>query len=128
LVSHDALIQTHKQVLDLIPRVAWLGHKVQRRFKKLTNLGTFTKPEAKSHYGLAIKYDRLIEQIWSLEDSESFLQPNPFAKLVPACASGSVVIINVHESACDTLILYWLGNIVCVPLPVFSYEKATSMY
>jgi tetratricopeptide (TPR) repeat protein len=84
--------------------------------------------EAKSHHGHAIEYNRLIEQIRNLDGFESFLCPKPFSELVPASASGHVVIINVHESRCDALILLPAGEIAHVPLPQFSYHTATSFF
>jgi tetratricopeptide (TPR) repeat protein len=84
--------------------------------------------EAKSRYGLAIEYDRLIKQIRNLDGFEHFLRPKPFSDLVPACKSGPVVIINVHKSQCDALVLHSLGEIIHLPLPRFSYDDAIRLH
>jgi tetratricopeptide (TPR) repeat protein len=84
--------------------------------------------EAKSHYSLALEYDRLIEQIRNLDGFENFLRPKPFSDLVSACESGPVVIINVDKSRCDALILLSPGEIFHVPLPQFSYHRATGFF
>jgi tetratricopeptide (TPR) repeat protein len=84
--------------------------------------------EAKSHHRYAIEYDRLIKQIRSLDGFENFLCPKPFSELVPACTSGPVVIINVHRSRCDALILLPPDEIAHVSLPQFSYDRATSLF
>jgi tetratricopeptide (TPR) repeat protein len=220
LGSHDALMQAHERVLNLVPQVVWLGHNIQRRYEELANLGTLVNraatvaitageysqavewlesgrtivwsqllhlrtpldklrerdpklaseleqvsralehastssdkvanfigvstssspennskhperslsQEAKSHYGLAIEYDRLIKQIRSLDGFENFLCPKPFSELVPACKSGPIVIVNVHKSRCDALILLPPGKIVHVPLPQFSHDIATVLF
>jgi hypothetical protein len=84
--------------------------------------------EAKTHYGLAIEYDRLIERIRNLDGFESFLRPKPFSQLIPACASGPVAIINVHKVRCDVLILHSPGEIIHLPLPRFTYNDAIRLH
>jgi tetratricopeptide (TPR) repeat protein len=218
--SSNALMQAHQRVVNLIPQVVWLGHKIQKWYEEITDLGTLVNraaavaiaageysravewlesgrtiiwsqllhlrtpldelrerdgnlafkleqvsyalehastssykvanfievstsslldnnskhpemslaQEARSHHGLAIEYDRLIKQIRSLDGFENFLCPKPFSDLVPASASGPVVIINVDKSRCDALILLPPGEIIHVPLPQFSYHRATGMF
>jgi hypothetical protein len=84
--------------------------------------------EAKSHYGLAIEYDRLIKQIRNLDGFENFLCPKPFSELALACKSGPVVIINVFGPRCDALILLPSRKISHVPLPQFSHDTATRLF
>jgi hypothetical protein len=83
--------------------------------------------EAKTHYGLAIEYDRLIKHIRNLDGFKNFLCPKLFSELALACRSGPVVIINVHHSRCDALILLSSGDIAHVSLHQFSYDKATCL-
>jgi hypothetical protein len=84
--------------------------------------------EAISHHGLAIEYDRLIERIRSLDEFENFLRQKPFSQLVPVCKSGPVVVVGVHQSRCDALVLHSQGEIIHLPLLQFSYNDAIRLH
>jgi tetratricopeptide (TPR) repeat protein len=95
---------------------------------RLHNAKSLLTTNEKSYYGLAIEYDRTIELVRSIQGFESFLRPTPFSKLVTACATGPVVIINVHDSRCDALVLHHPGDILHVPLSRFSYDDAIRLH
>lgn len=52
------------------------------------------------------------------------MQPKKLPQLAKACASGPVVVISVHQSRCDALVLHGSGNVAHVPLPDFSFRHA----
>ncbi|KAI0088787.1 TPR-like protein [Irpex rosettiformis] len=83
--------------------------------------------QAKSHYGFAIQYDKLIQEIRGLEGFEHFLQPRSFSELKAVSSVGYVVVVNVHESRCDALILRDTNDVIHVPLPSFSYNQAKDL-
>ncbi|KAI0092623.1 CHAT domain-containing protein [Irpex rosettiformis] len=85
------------------------------------------KDQANSSHTHALEYAKLIAHIRSLKGFEDFLRPKTLAQLAPACASGPVVVINMHESRCDALVLYHPGNVAHIPLPDFSYERAQNL-
>ncbi|KAI0083816.1 CHAT domain-containing protein [Irpex rosettiformis] len=80
-----------------------------------------------SSHAYALEYDKLIAQIRELEGFENFLRPKNLSQLVGACASGPVIVINVHESRSDALILHGGGDVVCVPLPELPFSRATEV-
>ncbi|KAI0083490.1 CHAT domain-containing protein [Irpex rosettiformis] len=59
-----------------------------------------------------------------LEGFEDFLRPKTLSQLAGACASGPVVVINVHELRCDALVLCRAGDVVHIPLPELSLVRA----
>lgn len=73
---------------------------------------------------LAVRYDELLKEIRGLNGFESFLRPKKLSELASSCASGPVVVVNVHPLRCDALILRQHGQIMHVPLPEFSYGFA----
>ncbi|KAI0093498.1 CHAT domain-containing protein [Irpex rosettiformis] len=80
--------------------------------------------EAPSSHGYALEYDKLISTIRELEGFEDFMQPKTLSQLAGACTSGPVVVINVHESRCDALVLCRAGDVIPVPLPELSLVRA----
>ncbi|KAI0083077.1 CHAT domain-containing protein, partial [Irpex rosettiformis] len=83
--------------------------------------------QALSSHAYALEYDKLIAQIRELEGFKNFLRPKNLSQLIGACASGPVVVINVHESRSDALILHGGGDVICVPLPDLPLSRATEV-
>ncbi|THU88541.1 TPR-like protein [Dendrothele bispora CBS 962.96] len=84
--------------------------------------------EAQFHRRLAAHYEQLLQQIRELDGFGSFLRPKKFSELAPAARNGPVVIVNVHDSGCDALVVCPSTNIIHVPLPMFSYGEAAKMH
>ncbi|KAI0083201.1 CHAT domain-containing protein, partial [Irpex rosettiformis] len=81
--------------------------------------------QSPSSHVYALEYDKLISTIRELEGFEDFMQPKTLAQLAGACASGPVVVINVHESRCDALVLCRaVGDVIHIPLPELSLIRA----
>ncbi|KAG8761817.1 hypothetical protein FRC11_012897 [Ceratobasidium sp. 423] len=73
---------------------------------------------------LAEEYDQLITQARQLEGFESFLLPKKSQELLCATYSGPIVVVNVHPSRCDALILQPSCNEVsCFSLISLSHQK-----
>ncbi|THU80722.1 hypothetical protein K435DRAFT_874071 [Dendrothele bispora CBS 962.96] len=62
--------------------------------------------EAQNHHGLAAQYEELLQKVRGLDGFGSFLRPKKFSELAPAARNGPVVIINVHHSCCDALVMH----------------------
>ena len=74
----------------------------------LSDVSASQTPEeaAQAHRRLADEYEGVIERIRGLPDFSEFLLPRKSASLCSAAVSGPVVIVNVHTSRCDALILH----------------------
>ncbi|KAG8788690.1 hypothetical protein FRC12_014307 [Ceratobasidium sp. 428] len=78
------------------------------------------------HRRLAETRERLLEEIRHLPALDDFLRPKA-SKLVSMVQDGVVVIVNVHFSRCDALVLRaGEENVTHVPLPNFSSRKAAT--
>ncbi|KAB5590461.1 aromatic di-alanine and TPR containing protein [Ceratobasidium theobromae] len=79
---------------------------------------------SRKHRRLAGQYDTLLQQIRGLPGFESFLRPKKTSELLPAVQTGPLVVINVHESRCDALVLLpGKPDIEHVPLPELTADK-----
>ncbi|THU76030.1 TPR-like protein, partial [Dendrothele bispora CBS 962.96] len=128
------LDELHQLYPDLANELSWVS-------LALDNAGTSTlqsidceikhksaEEEAQFHRKLAARYEELLQQIRELDSFGSFLRPKKFSELAPAARNGPVVIINVHDSGCDALVVCPSTNIIHVPLPMFSYGEAVKMH
>lgn len=86
--------------------------------------------QAKSSHSFAVEYGRLITQVRKLEGFESFLKPKTVSQLAGACRSGPVAVINVHQSRCDSLVLYNSEEVQVqhIPLSSLSLDHATKLH
>ncbi|THU83222.1 TPR-like protein [Dendrothele bispora CBS 962.96] len=84
--------------------------------------------EARNRRLLAKEYENLLTQVREFDGFQSFLQPKRFSELSSATANGPIVVINMHESRCDALVLFQTGRIVNIPLPRFSSALAATMH
>jgi len=74
--------------------------------------------EAQAHRRLAEEYDSILARIRNLPDFSEFLRPQKSETLCNAAISGPVVIINMHNTRCDALILLPNSSRIShVPLP-----------
>ncbi|KAI0083708.1 CHAT domain-containing protein [Irpex rosettiformis] len=83
--------------------------------------------QAQSSHTYALEYEKLVTQIRELDGFKDFLLPKTLSQLTDACVSGPVVVINVHESRSDALILHGVGDVVCIPLPDLPLSRATDI-
>ncbi|KAG8722250.1 hypothetical protein FRC09_006564 [Ceratobasidium sp. 395] len=84
---------------------------------------------AQSHRRLAEKREELLDSIRSLDGFDDFLRPLSFNKLVQHVKNGVAVMINIHESDCDALIVQ-SGSVEVghVLLSEFSVQKANDAH
>ena len=84
--------------------------------------------EADSHRALAIKRDKLLQDIRRLPGFEQFLLQKDFSQLRASAHSGPVVILNAAETRCDALmILPNVDDVIHVPLPRFSLKQSAGL-
>ncbi|KAI0083486.1 CHAT domain-containing protein [Irpex rosettiformis] len=116
---------------ELADRLRHVSHALQLAASGSPPALTETQLPSSSHdiqpqssHGYALEYDKLISTIRELKGFEDFSRPKTLSQLTGACASGPVVVINVHKSRCDALVLYHAGDVVHIPLPELSLSRA----
>ena len=84
---------------------------------------------AQQHRRLAEEWEQLVGRARAIGGFEDFLRPKKFAQLRSAAKAGPVVVINVHTSRCDALLLVdSFDKVVHIPLQGLSYEKAQQLH
>ncbi|KAI0084264.1 CHAT domain-containing protein [Irpex rosettiformis] len=123
----DDLRRLHPQLADDLYRVSQALQHAASSPSSSSPLSTEphkTQPslevQAQSSHIYALEYEKLITRIRELDGFKDFLLPKTLSQLAGACVSGPVVVINVHKSQCDALVLYGAGDIAHVPLPDLS--------
>jgi tetratricopeptide (TPR) repeat protein len=91
---------------------------------------TRTPAEETAHRNvqLARRYESLLDEIRALDGFKTFLLPPTLSELSMAAAHGPVVIINVHISRCDAIILASSSRVRRVGLPNLSVARIKKMY
>ncbi|THU90058.1 TPR-like protein, partial [Dendrothele bispora CBS 962.96] len=131
----DELRQQHPDIADELLRVSQAldeaGTSSFQHFFQDIDLEIkyrSAEEEAQNHRRLAARYEQLLQEVRGLEGFGSFMRPKKFSELAPAARNGPVVIINVHYSGCDALVVCPSPPIIHVPLPTFSYGEAVKMH
>ncbi|KAF8546941.1 hypothetical protein OG21DRAFT_1425842, partial [Imleria badia] len=84
--------------------------------------------EADTHRMLAIKRDKLLQEIQHFPGFEQFLLRKQFSRLRASAHSGLVVILNAAQSRCDALIvLADMDHVIHVPLPNFTFQRSAGL-
>ncbi|KAF8553245.1 hypothetical protein OG21DRAFT_1464427 [Imleria badia] len=84
--------------------------------------------EADTHRMLAIKRDKLLQEIRRFPGFEQFLLQKQFSQLRASAHSGPVVILNAAQSRCDALIvLAEMDHVIHVPLPTFTFQRSAGL-
>ncbi|KAA1477032.1 TPR-like protein [Dentipellis sp. KUC8613] len=85
--------------------------------------------EVDLHHKLAARWESLIETVRSLPGFENFLRPRTIAELSLAAQDGAIVVVNMHRSRCDALILRRTPDVQLqhVALPRMSYQLGQDM-
>jgi hypothetical protein len=77
---------------------------------------------AQNHRRLALRWDDLLDKARALPGFENFLLPLKASQLMRSAQSGPVVMINMHKTRCDALVIQpGVPEILHVPLQV-SYD------
>ncbi|KAF8548819.1 hypothetical protein OG21DRAFT_1422363, partial [Imleria badia] len=80
--------------------------------------------DTEKHRALAIKRDKLLQEIRGLPGFERFLIHKEFSQLRASAHSGPVVILNAAQYRCDALIvLAESENVIHVPLSGFTLKR-----
>jgi hypothetical protein len=100
-----------------------------QRLSTQSNQDISMEEEAQHHRRLAEKWEALVTKIRDIPGFEDFLQPKKLAQLCRAADAGPVVVVNVHKSRCDALILMaGLDDVMHIPLDGFSYRNAQTLH
>ncbi|KAF9007416.1 CHAT domain-containing protein [Cyathus striatus] len=84
---------------------------------------TSVEEHTRKHHRLAEEWDSLVNQIRSTPGFESFLRRKRLEELVKATSSGPIILVNVHRTRCDALILHSDATIIAVPLSILTYKN-----
>jgi hypothetical protein len=85
--------------------------------------------EASTRIRLAQRYESVLGSIRSVKGFEHFLMPKPFSMLASASKGGPVVLINVHDSRCDALVVCSPpGELIHVHLSKLSQADVIKMH
>ncbi|KAE9390262.1 hypothetical protein BT96DRAFT_946270 [Gymnopus androsaceus JB14] len=84
--------------------------------------------EAQMHRRMALRYEELLQQIRALDGFTSFFKPKHLSELASAAKHGPVIVVNVDQSRCDALVLSLSRDIIHVPLPGLSLQKAQNLH
>ncbi|KAF8997844.1 CHAT domain-containing protein [Cyathus striatus] len=124
----------HEELAKEFVRVSKaLEHAGSRAYARNSDIVSSTvqmpvEEEGRRQHRLAEEWESLIAQIKQLDGFEDFMQPASWSKML---ASGSalrpVVIINVHKTRSDALILHDTQTILHLHLHQLSYEKAIAL-
>ncbi|QRV96039.1 CHAT domain protein [Ceratobasidium sp. AG-Ba] len=88
-------------------------------------IGSSTSEISQRLRRVAIDRERIINEIRSTDGLQMFLSPMSFLSFVSSPRLGDIVVINMHRSRCDAIVLPLNAmSPVHVPLPAFSYDKA----
>lgn len=84
--------------------------------------------DTQQHRRLAERWEKVVDRARNIPGFETFLRPRAASELILSAHSGPVVIINVHKSRCDALVLKpGCTTILHVPLVNFSFQKAVNV-
>ncbi|KAI0083715.1 CHAT domain-containing protein [Irpex rosettiformis] len=130
----DDLRQLHPQLADDLYHVSQaLQHATSSPSNLLPSSPETHKAQpslegqAQSSHTYALEYEKLIAQIRELDGFKDFLLPKTLSQLAGACVSGPVVVLNIHSTRCDALVLSHPDHITLVPLPEFSRTHAVKL-
>ncbi|PVF93157.1 hypothetical protein CPB86DRAFT_877372 [Serendipita vermifera] len=127
----DQLAQSHP---DLADRLGIISRQLETSMTRGTTFGRAEKSgleeAARRHRELSIEQDKLIDQIRQIPEFKSFMRPKKFHELSSVAHQGPVVILNVHKSRSDALVLIPGDSdvsVVVIPLEGFSYKTCENM-
>ncbi|KAI0083332.1 CHAT domain-containing protein [Irpex rosettiformis] len=131
----DDLRRLHPQLADGLYRVSQaLQHAASSPSNLLPSSPGAHKAQpslegqAQSSHIYALEYEKLITRIRELGGFKDFLLPKTLSQLAGACASGPVIVLNIHNARCDALVLSQPDHITHIPLPEFSRTHAVKLH
>ncbi|KAG8711605.1 hypothetical protein FRC08_015697 [Ceratobasidium sp. 394] len=110
---------------ELASRLAHVAQLLDGTYPSSSEFSHELEQASQRHHRLAEEWDQLVASARSTPGFENFLRPKQAAELVYAAHSGAVVVINVHSSRCDALIIPPGAQTVShLPLKSFSRTMA----
>ncbi|PVF91858.1 hypothetical protein CPB86DRAFT_820141 [Serendipita vermifera] len=127
----DQLAESHP---DLADRLRIISRQLETSMTRETTSDRAEKSGleegARRHRELSIERDKLIDRIRQIPEFKSFMSPKKFHEFSSVAHQGPVVILNVHKSRSDALVLIPGGadvSVVVIPLEGFSYKTCENM-
>ncbi|KAG8756366.1 hypothetical protein FRC11_005389, partial [Ceratobasidium sp. 423] len=133
--NHMLQLQTPLYNLKLHPEGQPLAEELEELLKGLQleeNISAGESTQQSSHEDLCLQdhYQQVLDRIRQLRGFANFMRPKPVEDLVKAARDGPVVVINVHESRCDVLVVHPIEcniGIQHIPLPELSPDGVIKM-
>ncbi|KAG6372542.1 hypothetical protein JVT61DRAFT_7651 [Boletus reticuloceps] len=133
--SHEELSSAHpdhaRRLLDLSAALDSAGatrEKSLPTFLEQAQDSETLQQVADRHRMLAIKRDKLLQEIRRFPGFKRFLLQKDFSQLRASAHSGPVVFLNAAESRCDALVvLADVDHVIHVPLPKFNFQRSTGL-
>ncbi|KAJ7230043.1 CHAT domain-containing protein [Mycena pura] len=85
--------------------------------------------DVSTRHGLAAKYEELLEKAHNVAGMEHLMQPKGLADLRSAAGSGHIILINVHKTRCDALVIKNSSEQAThIPLPNLKHHELHQWY
>ncbi|EUC60402.1 CHAT domain protein [Rhizoctonia solani AG-3 Rhs1AP] len=128
-------LQRPLHTLKLHPDGEPLANRLEELLKRLQleeSTSSTESPMQASHDDLDLqsRYQQVLVDIRKIQGFANFMRPKPVEDLVKAARNGPVVVINVHKSRCDALVVHPFGrnpSIQHIPLPGLSLKHVIEM-
>ncbi|CAE6432828.1 unnamed protein product [Rhizoctonia solani] len=133
--NHMLQLQTPLYNLKLHPQGQSLAEELEALLIRLQLEESTLSSESneQSHHedlDLQNRYQQILGKIRQLPGFANFMRPKLVEDLIKAARNGPIVVINVHESRCDALIVHPIernAGIQHIPLPALSPDNITKM-
>ncbi|KAG8706298.1 hypothetical protein FRC09_002488, partial [Ceratobasidium sp. 395] len=124
----DQLHETHPEIAEELRQTSYLleSASMSQSKEEILDYGAQSLfKAAQVHRQLAEHREELIDSIRNIPGFDDFLRPPKLSELTGHIQDGIVVLLNVHASRCDALILQaGSKDVAHIPLLNFTYEKA----
>lgn len=128
----DELKQINPTLASRLQDITWqldIISMAQTTSSGLPNDKPVSEEDAQKHRRLAEEWERMLEEVRCIPNFHDFMRPRRSTELVQAARLGAVVVINVHRTRCDALVLRSNSQAIThIPLPDFSLGKANTAY
>lgn len=122
----------------LASRLQNIGHQLEfpvpRDMKSDKTFATPSENIAQRYSKLSTEWELMVRQIRQIPEFEGFLRAKSFSKLAPAACEGPIIILNVHQSRSDALVLIpdysnsLSTSAVNIPLKPFVYQLSKILF
>ncbi|CUA74554.1 Tetratricopeptide repeat protein 28 [Rhizoctonia solani] len=136
--NHMLQLQSPLHTLKLSPGGELLANRLEEILKSLqlggsASSATSTKQSSHGDLDLQDRYQQVLDEIRRMKGFANFMRPKPIEDLVKAAHNGPAVVINIHKSRCDALVVHpfkgkaGASGVQHIPLPELSPDRVIKM-